>query len=255
MEKVLPEPWKLCFKYKNGKHQFSRSVVSDSLRPHGLQHTRPPCPSPTSWRLLKLMSIESVMQSNHLTLCRPLLLLPSIFPSIRVFSKYCWTLIVHQASSQAQVSLKQALSVRSWLWRITFCPPTAGRDSQGQLGEQGKVRAPEGDCGLNQVWTYRLCAQGWPALLPGHRVPQQDGGKIIQHTGLPWGANGQASWWAALGQRATGSALGAAHETGQPTASRPSLETTFTGLNGSSQYSESRSVVSHSLQPHGLYSP
>ena len=36
--------------------------------------------------LLKLMSIESVMPSNHLILCRPLLLLPSIFPSIRVFS-------------------------------------------------------------------------------------------------------------------------------------------------------------------------
>ena len=39
-----------------------------------------------SWSLLKLMSIESVMLSSHLILCRPLLLLPSIFPSIRVFS-------------------------------------------------------------------------------------------------------------------------------------------------------------------------
>ena len=39
-----------------------------------------------SWSLLKLMSIESVMSSNHLFLCHPLLLLPSIFPSIRVFS-------------------------------------------------------------------------------------------------------------------------------------------------------------------------
>ena len=39
-----------------------------------------------SWRLLKLMSIESVMPRNHLILCRTLLLLPSIFPSIRVFS-------------------------------------------------------------------------------------------------------------------------------------------------------------------------
>ena len=39
-----------------------------------------------SWNLLKLMSIELVMPSNHLILCRPLLLLPSIFPSIRVFS-------------------------------------------------------------------------------------------------------------------------------------------------------------------------
>ena len=39
-----------------------------------------------SWSLLKFMSIESVMPSNHLILCHPLLLLPSIFPSIRVFS-------------------------------------------------------------------------------------------------------------------------------------------------------------------------
>ena len=39
-----------------------------------------------SWSFLKLMSIESVMPSNHLILCHPLLLLPSIFPSIRVFS-------------------------------------------------------------------------------------------------------------------------------------------------------------------------
>ena len=39
-----------------------------------------------SWSLFKLMSIESVMPSNHLILCHPLLILPSIFPSIRVFS-------------------------------------------------------------------------------------------------------------------------------------------------------------------------
>ena len=39
-----------------------------------------------AWSLLKLMSIESVMPSNHLILCHPLLLLPSIFPSIMVFS-------------------------------------------------------------------------------------------------------------------------------------------------------------------------
>ena len=66
--------------------RFSRSVLSDSLRPHGLQHARPACPITNSWRLLKPMSIDSVMPSNHLILCRPLFLLPSIFPSIRVFS-------------------------------------------------------------------------------------------------------------------------------------------------------------------------
>ena len=68
-----------------GSVQFSRSVLSDSFRPHGPQHARPPCPSPTPRSLLKLMSIELVMLSSHLILCPPLLLPPSIFPSIRVF--------------------------------------------------------------------------------------------------------------------------------------------------------------------------
>ena len=62
--------------------QLSCSVVSDSLWPHELQHARLPSHSQS---LLKLMSIESVMPSNHLILCHPLLL-PSIFASIRVFS-------------------------------------------------------------------------------------------------------------------------------------------------------------------------
>jgi len=66
--------------------QFSRSVVSDSLQSHGLQHTRLFCPSPTPKSLLRLMPIKLVMPSNHLILCRPLLLPPPIFPSIRVFS-------------------------------------------------------------------------------------------------------------------------------------------------------------------------
>ena len=65
--------------------QFSRSVVSDSLQPHELQHARPPCPSPTPRVHSNLMSIESVMPSSHLILCRSLLLLPPIPPSIRVF--------------------------------------------------------------------------------------------------------------------------------------------------------------------------
>ena len=65
--------------------QFSRSFMSDSLQPHGLQHARLSCPSPTPG-VYSNLSIESVMPSNHLILCRPLLLLPSIFPSIRIFS-------------------------------------------------------------------------------------------------------------------------------------------------------------------------
>ena len=66
--------------------QFSHSVMSNSLPPHGLQHVRPPCPFTNSQSLLKLTSTESVMPSNHLILCFHLLLLPSIFPSIMVYS-------------------------------------------------------------------------------------------------------------------------------------------------------------------------
>ena len=59
--------------------------MSDCLRPHGLQHTRLSCLHHLP-ELLKLVSIESVIPSKHLILCHPLLLLPTIFSSIRVFS-------------------------------------------------------------------------------------------------------------------------------------------------------------------------
>ena len=61
--------------------------MSVSLRPHGLQHARLASLSITnSQSLFKLMSIKSMMPSNHLILCHPRLLPHSIFPSIRVFS-------------------------------------------------------------------------------------------------------------------------------------------------------------------------
>ena len=82
-------------------HMWLMAIISDSnsisvqfdsvaqlcptLRPHGLQHARPPLSIISFQSLLKLMSIESVMPSNHLILCCPLLP-PSIFPSLRVFS-------------------------------------------------------------------------------------------------------------------------------------------------------------------------
>ena len=67
-------------------HQFScRSVVSDSLQPHESQHARPPCPPPSPGDHSDT-SIESVMPSSHLILCRPLLLLPQLPSSIKVFS-------------------------------------------------------------------------------------------------------------------------------------------------------------------------
>ena len=69
-----------------GKHQsvqFSRSAVSDYLRPQARQASLSITNSRSS---LRLISIESVMPSSHFVLCRPLLLLPPIPPSSRVFS-------------------------------------------------------------------------------------------------------------------------------------------------------------------------
>ena len=60
--------------------------MSNSLQPHESQHARPACPSPSPRSSLKLMTIESVMPSSHLILCRHFLLLAPIPPSIRVFS-------------------------------------------------------------------------------------------------------------------------------------------------------------------------
>ena len=65
--------------------QISRSVVSDSLRPHESQHARPPCPSPTPG--FTQTHVHRVGDpSSHLILCHPLLLLIPICSSIRVFS-------------------------------------------------------------------------------------------------------------------------------------------------------------------------
>ena len=75
---LLVNPW-LVFS------QFSHSVVSDSATPQNAAR-QASLSITNSQSLLKLEYIESVMPSNHLILCRPLLLPPSIFPSIRVFS-------------------------------------------------------------------------------------------------------------------------------------------------------------------------
>ena len=123
-----------------GAPQFSHSVVSKSLRPHGLKHVRPPCPSPTPG-VDSNSSIGSVMLPNHLILCRPLLLLPSIFPSIKVFSnesvlhmrwpKY-WSFSFSISPSNGYAGLisfrmdwLDLLAPFSWSWctRFCLCPP------------------------------------------------------------------------------------------------------------------------------------
>ena len=102
---------------------FSPSVVSNSLRTHELQAAahRAFLSFTISQSLLKLVSFESVIPSNHLVLCHPLLLLPSIFPRIRVFSN------------------ESTLCIRwpeFWSFSFSICPSFARRGtfSRAQMG-------------------------------------------------------------------------------------------------------------------------
>ena len=130
--------------------QFSRSVVSDSLQPHEPQHARPPCPSPTPRVHPNPCPLSRWCHPNQLILCHPLLFLPSIFPSSRVFSHEsalhirwpkCWSFSFNISPSNehpglisfrmdwldllaVQASLKSLLqhhsSKASILWRSAF---------------------------------------------------------------------------------------------------------------------------------------
>ena len=111
--------------------QFSLSVVSDSLRPHGLQHGRPSLFITNSWRMLKLMSIESVMPSNYLILCCPPLLPPSIFPSIRVFSNESVLLIRWPKDWSFSFSISPSNDIQDWFpLGLTGLISLQSRDSQ-----------------------------------------------------------------------------------------------------------------------------
>ena len=96
---------------------------------HGLQHTRPPCPSPTPGACSDSCPLKSVMPSNHLILCCPLLLLPSIFPSTRAFS--------NQSAHQVAKVLKFQHQSFQWIFRVDFL-----QDWFDLLAVQGTLKSP-----------------------------------------------------------------------------------------------------------------
>ena len=65
---------------------LSHQVMSDSLQLHGIAARQASLSFTVCWNLPRLMSVESMMSSNHLILCHPLLFLSSVFPSVRVIS-------------------------------------------------------------------------------------------------------------------------------------------------------------------------
>ena len=84
--RFYPSLLHLCLSLGYRLVQFCHSVTSDSLQPHGLQHTRLPCPSPTPGAYSSSCPLSQWYHPTIVSSCHPLLLLPSIFPGIRVFS-------------------------------------------------------------------------------------------------------------------------------------------------------------------------
>ena len=123
-------------------------------------------PITNSWSLPKLISIESVMPSSHLILCHPLLLLPSLFPSIRVFSN------------------ESALHIR-WLkyWSFSFSISPSNEHSElisfgidwlDLLADQGTEKLKSKHCLFcfcrTSFFSWRQCSLLWKSVLPPHYI-------------------------------------------------------------------------------------
>ena len=139
--------------------------MSNSLRPHRLQHAKLSYPSLTPGACL-IMSIELAMPSNHLTFCHPLLLLPSLFPSIRVFSN------------------ESALHIR-WLkyWSFSFSISPSNEHSElisfgidwlDLLADQGTEKLKSKHCLFcfcrTSFFSWRQCSLLWKSVLPPHYI-------------------------------------------------------------------------------------
>ena len=126
-------------------------------------------PITNSQNVLKLMSVESVMPSNHLILCRPLLLLPSIFPSIRVFSN------------------ESALCTRwpkDWSFSLSISPSSEYSRlisfRMDWLDHQGSPWV------LYLLWTWDKCMTTCIHLLSSHRAPALPHPHTMNFTPRPW---------------------------------------------------------------------
>ena len=138
-----------------------------------------------SWSLLKLMSMESVMPSNHLILCRPLLLLPSIFPSIRVFTnesvlhirwpKYCSFSFSTSTSNEYSGLIAFRMD---WLVLLAV---------QGTLKTLGLVRHFWGTPGVMNVLSHSVMSNCVTPWIIAHQAPLSMGFSRQEYrSGLPF---------------------------------------------------------------------
>ena len=111
--------------------QFSRSVVSDSLRPHGLQHTRPPCPSPTPRTYSNSYPLSQWCQPTISSLLSPS---PSAFNLSQHQGLFKWVSSSHQVAKVLEFQLQHQSF--QWIFRTDFLlnglvgSPCSPRDSQ-----------------------------------------------------------------------------------------------------------------------------
>ena len=116
-QKVHSNQWLLGNFSPESKACYLDSSVaqwSQTLRSHGSQHARLPCPSPSPRACSNSVSIKSVMLSNHLILRHPLLLLPSIFPSSKVFSNESALLSGGQSIGASASASVLSMNTQDW---------------------------------------------------------------------------------------------------------------------------------------------
>ena len=106
--------WVKCHLRQFSSVQFNRSVVSDCLWPHGLQHIRLPCHS-NSWSLLKLMSTESMC---HPTISSPVASSPPAFNLSHHQSLFKWLSSLHQVAKVLEFQLQHQSF--QWIFRTDF---------------------------------------------------------------------------------------------------------------------------------------
>ena len=126
--------------------------------------------------LLKLRSTESVMPSNHLILCRPLLLMPSIFPSTRVLAQFAVSYYYaqqppnsprNQKESSTELSLRRYQKSEGWVSRVGETPGICGVSPSASFRIPGKASLPL--CMIPRNQSDRWSDVVWCLLRPSGR--------------------------------------------------------------------------------------
>ena len=154
--------------------QFSYSVISNSLWPHGLQHGRPPCPSPTLGVYSDSCPSSWWCHPTHLILCHPLFLPPSVFPSIRFFSNESVLCIRCQSIGVSASASVFPMNIQNWfpLGLTTLCANSLQPHGQQPAKLFGPWNSPDKTTGMGSHSLLQgiFLTQGWDQTLVSHIV-------------------------------------------------------------------------------------